>query len=103
MPAVMEQVERWIADDPDPEAQAELRALLERGAKTSSRRASPRADLRHGGPARRARRGPGADELATVRPASAGLARYLLDAVDGAAAAGIVIGHDAPRLGAVRP
>ena len=31
-PALTERVERWIADDPDPEAQAELRALLDAGA-----------------------------------------------------------------------
>ena len=39
--------------------------------------------------------------VATVRRASAGLAGYLLDAVDGAAEAGIVVGHDA-RHGSAR-
>ena len=33
--------------------------------------------------------------VATVRRASAGLARHLLDAVEGARAAGVVVGHDA--------
>ena len=33
--------------------------------------------------------------VATVRTASAGLARYLLDAVEGARDAGVVVGHDA--------
>ena len=28
-------VERWIADDPDPEARAELRALLDRARRPS--------------------------------------------------------------------
>ena len=32
MEPIGDRVERWIADDPDPAARAELRDLLERGA-----------------------------------------------------------------------
>ena len=98
----MEQVERWIADDPDPEAQAELRALLERGA-DDELAARFAGGLTFGTAGLRGAlgAGPARMNVATVRRATAGLARYLLDAVDGAAAAGIVIGHDA-RHGSAR-
>ena len=45
--------------------------------------------------------GPSRMNVATVRRASAGLARYLLDAVEGAREAGVVVGHDA-RHGSAR-
>ncbi len=95
-------VERWIADDPDPAAQAELRGLLDAGAigELEERFAH---GLTFGTAGLRGRLGAGPSRMnvATVRRASAGLARHLLDAVPGAAAAGIVVGHDA-RHGSAR-
>jgi phosphomannomutase len=95
-------VERWIAADPDPDAQAELRALVERGARDELE-----ARFAHGltfgtaGLRGRLGAGPSRMNVATVRAASAGLAGHLLDAVAGAREAGVVIGHDA-RHGSAR-
>jgi phosphomannomutase len=89
-------VEAWIAADPDPEAQAELRALLERGATDElSERFAHGLTFGTAGLRGRLGAGPSRMNVATVRAASAGLARHLLDAVDGAREAGVVIGHDA--------
>jgi phosphomannomutase len=95
-------VERWIADDPDPEARAELRALLDAGA-TAELEGRFAHGLSFGTAGLRGRlgAGPARMNVATVRRASAGLARHLLDAVPGAATAGIVVGHDA-RHGSAR-
>jgi phosphomannomutase len=91
-----DRVERWIADDPDPTSRAELRALLDAGeeAELAERFAGPLAFGTAGlrGPLGA---GPARMNVATVRQASGGLARYLLDRVPGAAAAGVAIGHDA--------
>ena len=89
-------VERWIDEDPDPEARAELQALLERKAYDDLRERFARG-LSFGTAGLRGRlgAGPARINVATVRLASAGLASYLLDRVDGARDAGVVIGHDA--------
>jgi len=89
-------VQAWIADDPDPDDQAELRALLERGA--SSEVADRfRGGLRFGTAGLRGpvRAGPSGMNVATVRRASAGLAAYLVASVQSAAQNGVVIGYDA--------
>ena len=95
-------VERWIAEDPDPEAQSELRALVERDDwdELAGRFAG---ELRFGTAGLRGAlgAGPARMNVATVRRASAGVARYLLDEVEGAAEAGVVVGHDA-RHGSAR-
>jgi phosphomannomutase len=89
-------VERWIAADPDPEAQAELRALLGRGATDElAERFAHGLSFGTAGLRGRLGAGPSRMNVATVRSASAGLARYLLEAVEGARDAGVVIGHDA--------
>jgi phosphomannomutase len=89
-------VERWIAADPDPEAQAELRKLVDRGAWDELGERFARG-LTFGTAGLRGRLGAGPSRMnvATVRRASAGLARHLLDAVAGAREAGVVVGHDA--------
>ena len=97
-----ERVERWIADDPDPEARAELRELLARDAEPELRgRFAHGLSFGTAGLRGRLGAGPSRMNVATVRRASAGLARHLLDAVPGAAEAGIVVGHDA-RHGSAR-
>jgi phosphomannomutase len=95
-------IERWIADDPDPAARAELRALLDRGA-TGELETRFAGGLTFGTAGLRGALGAGPTRMnvATVRRATAGLAAHLLEAVDGAASAGIVIGHDA-RHGSAR-
>ena len=97
-----EEVERWIADDPDPEAQAELRTLVDRGA-ADELRARFAGGLTFGTAGLRGALGAGPSRMnvATVRRATAGLAAYLLAEVDGAAKHGVVIGHDA-RHGSAR-
>ena len=89
-------VEAWIAADPDPEARAELRALLDRGAWDElAERFAHGLSFGTAGLRGRLGAGPSRINVATVRTASAGLASYLLDAVAGARDAGVVVGHDA--------
>jgi phosphomannomutase len=92
---VIERVEEWITDDPDPAARAELRELLDRWpdseAELTDRFAGPlvfgTAGLR--GPLRA---GPNGMNLAVVRAAAAGLVGWLA----GRDAPGpLVIGYDA--------
>src|SRR3954452_13896813 len=94
--------EDWMAGAPDPEARAELGALLE-GGSVEELAARFAHGLSFGTAGLRARLGAGPSRMnvATVRVAGAGLARYLLGAVDGAADAGVVVGHDA-RHGSAR-
>ncbi len=94
--ALHERVKRWIAEDPDPETRAELRALLEQGADEELAERFARG-LSFGTAGLRGRLGGGPSRMnvATVRRASAGLARYLLESVEGSAGAGVVVGHDA--------
>jgi phosphomannomutase len=96
------QVERWIAEDPDPEAQAELRELVERE-DWDELAGHFAGELRFGTAGLRGAlgAGPARMNVATVRRASAGVARYLIDEVAGAAEAGVVVGHDA-RHGSAR-
>jgi phosphomannomutase len=100
--ALRTRVERWMEQDPDPEARAELAALLEHGAwdELSERFAH---GLSFGTAGLRGRLGAGASRInvATVRAASAGVAHHLLDTVEGAPEAGVVVGHDA-RHGSAR-
>ena len=99
---LVERAERWIADDPDPEARAELRALLA-ASEHDELRARFDGGLSFGTAGLRGRlgAGPALMNRATVRATAAGLARHLLDRVPGAARAGVVVGHDA-RHGSAR-
>jgi phosphomannomutase len=102
MDDLRELVERWIAADPDPAARAELAALVERGAWDElGERFAHGLTFGTAGLRGRLGAGPSRINIATVRAASAGLARYLLDAVEGARDAGVVVGHDA-RHGSAR-
>lgn len=91
--------EAWIADDPDPGTQAELRAIVDAGDTDAlaERFAGPMefgtAGLRGllgAGPARM--------NLATVSRAAAGLARQLIDDAVDARERGVVVGRDGRRM-----
>jgi len=89
-------VEAWITADPDPEARAELRALLDRDASEDlAERFAHGLTFGTAGLRGRLGAGPARINVATVRSASAGLADYLLAAVVGARDAGVVVAHDA--------
>ncbi|GAA2367768.1 phospho-sugar mutase [Dactylosporangium salmoneum] len=85
--------EAWIADDPDPASQDELRSVLGNPGELADRFAGPlqfgTAGLR--GPLRA---GPNGMNLAVVRGAAAGLVRWLAEQ-PGAADRPLVIGYDA--------
>jgi phosphomannomutase len=92
--SLREDVEAWIADDVDPDAAAELRALLDDGddAELADRFRAPLAFGTAGlrGPLRA---GPNGMNRAVVRRAAAGLAAWLGDA--GRRGAPVVVGFDA--------
>ena len=85
------EAEAWLADDPDPASQDELRAVLGTTAELADRFAGP---LRFGTAGLRGplRAGPNGMNLAVVRGAAAGLVRWL--AATGAEGP-LVIGYDA--------
>jgi phosphomannomutase len=91
--ALATQVREWIAADPDRATRDELQALLDAGdvAALNVRFAGP---LTFGTAGLRGvlGAGPSRMNLATVRAASVGLARWLLD--HGTAHDGVVVGHD---------
>jgi phosphomannomutase len=91
--ALRARVESWIADDPDPSARDELRALLGRDAAADlAQRFASGLVFGTAGLRGRLGAGPSRMNVATVRKATAGLARYLLDSDP---EGGVVIGHDA--------
>jgi phosphomannomutase len=93
---LVEVVEAWIADDPDPRCQAELRALLDADARGELADRF-RGSLHFGTAGLRGAVGAGPTRMnvATVRRASAGLAAYVAESVPQAARAGVVVGCDA--------
>ncbi|WP_437923242.1 phospho-sugar mutase [Sorangium sp. So ce291] len=103
---VLEPAERWLAHDPDPETQSELRQLIE-AARAGEE--GVRADLaeRFAGPLEfgtagiRGVLGAGESRMnrAVILRTTAGLARYLLAALgDKARSAGVVVGYDGRRM-----
>ena len=93
--------ERWMADDPDPDTRAELRALLAQpdlaATDLADRFAAP---LEFGTAGLRGvlAAGPNRMNLAVVVRATWGLAQELLAGVPGAANRGVVVGGDARRM-----
>ncbi|HMN98289.1 MAG TPA: phospho-sugar mutase [Miltoncostaeaceae bacterium] len=91
-----ERAEAWIAADPDPETRRELRSLIDAGDRAAladrfdGRLAFGTAGLRGTMAA-----GPNRMNRVVVRQSAAGIARYMLGHVPGAAAAGVVVAHDA--------
>ncbi len=100
-----ELAEAWLAEDPDPQTAAELRALLARcdaGDAAAQKDLTERftGALEFGTAGLRGLLGAGPQRMnrALIRKVSAGLAAYLLAAVPDARRRGVVIGHDARHL-----
>jgi phosphomannomutase len=97
--AVRDQVQAWIADDPDPGDQAELRGLLADGSDTAwaelADRFGGRLEFGTAGLRGAVAAGPNRMNRAVVRATTAALAQWLPAHQPGAAAAGVVIGCDA--------
>ncbi len=92
-------VEAWIAGDPDPEAAAELKGLLDRGDEAELRdRFDGRLQFGTAGLRGILGAGPNRMNRAVARQATAGLARHLLATRPGEASRGVVVGRDARRL-----
>jgi phosphomannomutase len=101
-PTLRARVESWIAADPDPETRAELQALVAAGAgEALAERFAGRLAFGTAGLRARMEAGPMGMNRAVVRESAAGIARYLLDAVPGAAGRGVVVAHDARHRSAV--
>jgi phosphomannomutase len=100
-----QRAEAWIADDPDPGDQAELRALLADSgpgaAAELADRFGGRLEFGTAGLRGVVAAGPNRMNRAVVRAATAALAGWLTGREPGAAAAGVVIGCDA-RHGSAR-
>ncbi|WP_437497983.1 phospho-sugar mutase [Sorangium sp. So ce1099] len=103
---VLEPAERWLAHDPDPETQSELRQLIDAArageegvrAELAERFAGP---LEFGTAGIRGVLGAGESRMnrAVILRTTAGLARYLLSALgDKARSAGVVVGYDGRRM-----
>ena len=88
--------EAWLAEDPDPETRAELRALLDAG-DVDALADRFRGHLQFGTAGLRAELGAGPMRMnrVVVRRAAGGLARWLLDTDAAAAERGVVVGFDA--------
>jgi phosphomannomutase len=100
-----ELAEAWLAEDPDPQTAAELRALLSRcdaGDPAAHKDLAERftGALEFGTAGLRGLLGAGPQRMnrLLVRKVSAGLAAYLLATVPDARRRGVVIGHDARHL-----
>ncbi|WP_437806215.1 phospho-sugar mutase [Sorangium sp. So ce1078] len=103
---VLEPAERWLAHDPDPETQSELRRLIDAArageegvrAELAERFAGP---LEFGTAGIRGVLGAGESRMnrAVILRTTAGLARHLLATLgDKARSAGVVVGYDARRM-----
>ncbi len=97
MDALRTRAERWLADDPDPTSQAELRAVIEGLPETTDELADRFAGPLTFGTAGlrgRMRAGPNGMNLAVVRRAAAGLVAWLADRDSDRP---LVVGYDARR------
>jgi phosphomannomutase len=102
---LLEPAERWLAHDPDPTTQDELRRLIE-AARAGDQGARAELRERFSGPLEfgtaglRGVLGAGESRMnrAVVMRTTAGLARYLLGALGEGARRGVAIGYDGRRL-----
>lgn len=97
-PELRARVAAWVARDPDPRTRDELRALLDAGdADALGERFAGRLEFGTAGLRGAMGAGPMRMNRAVVRESAAGIARYLVDGVQGAGARGVVVAHDARR------
>jgi phosphomannomutase len=95
-PSRRAEVEAWIAEDPDPETRAELRALLAADDAVSlEERFSGRVAFGTAGLRAAMQAGPMGMNRVVVRQSAAGIARYLRAGIANARGRGVVIAHDA--------
>ncbi len=96
---LLQRAQRWLSDDIDDSARAELQAVIDRGdeADLADRLAGP---LEFGTAGLRGILGAGPNRMnrAVVVRTTAGLGRYLLEQHAQAASRGVVIGYDARRM-----
>lgn len=91
-------VEAWMARDPDPSTRAELAELLADGDEDElAARFAGRLDFGTAGLRGAMGAGPARMNRLVVRESAAGIARYLIAAVPGAAEAGVIVARDARR------
>jgi phosphomannomutase len=88
---------RWLDAEPDDDIRAELSALLAGDADALAARFTGRLQFGTAGLRGAVGAGPQRMNRLVVRQAAAGLAEHLLTTTPGAAAAGVIIGHDARR------
>ncbi|MEL6348946.1 MAG: phospho-sugar mutase [Myxococcota bacterium] len=95
MESILEMARKWAAADPDPKTRAEAEALIAEGdEKTLQAHFGQRLQFGTAGIRGAMAAGPGYINRALVRQVTAGLGRYLLQAVPSAAEKGVVIGFD---------
>ena len=95
-PALRDRVERWVAQDPDPDDRAELLELLESDdVEGLTERFSGRLAFGTAGLRGRMGAGPRRMNRLVVRQSAAGIARYLVENVADARTRGVVVIHDA--------
>ena len=97
MTAERDTAERWLAAEPDADMRAELEALLAGPPDVLAERFSGRLQFGTAGLRAEVGAGPQRINRLVARQAAAGVGQYLLDTVEGAAEAGVLIGYDARR------
>jgi phosphomannomutase len=97
--ALRDTAERWMKDDPDPAARAELEAVLASGdAADLADRFRQRLEFGTAGLRGVIGAGPNRMNVKVVREATAGLCAYLVATTEGARERGIAIGRDGRRM-----
>ena len=98
---LIQRIEQWIENDPDPWTRAATRSLLQDGSDRAMAELKScfSERLAFGTAGIRGVLGPGPNRMnrALVQKVTAGLAEYLLKTVPDACSRGVVVGHDARR------
>lgn len=93
--ATNEQIQHWLARDPDPVTRAELESLCEPGHETElAERFSGRLEFGTAGLRGIVGAGPAMMNRLVIRETSAGLGNYLLEKIPNAAGRGVLVAYD---------